>query len=125
VLVRRIGYELPRTALVVRGSDLRKKDIRKTATACLTMHQVLGMSVFAADVPSVEDVIYLAAPLRSFSTLSVCRLGDLEGFEVLPTAKAPHMTVVLPSLEDGHLDDLRNRFAQVKNPLVNADNQRR
>ena len=77
----RTGYVLPDTAWVVRGSDLRKRDIRRTATLCLKQHDVLGISVFAADVPEAADVVQ----------------------------------------EDRHLNDLRNRFSQIKNPLVVAD----
>jgi hypothetical protein len=89
--IRETGYTPPRTAHVVRGGRMQESDLRKTATNCLTKHGILGITIWIAEVPSVEELVSQAGHfVKIYSRLSVCSLAVLEDYRILPTAQAPH-----------------------------------
>jgi hypothetical protein len=95
-------------------------DLRKQAASCLTQHGILGVSAWIAEVPRLEDLVAQTGILvPKFNNLAICSLAVLDGYEVLPTGKAPHHTIVLPGTSDEELDKLRGCFLIIPNPLVN------
>jgi hypothetical protein len=69
---------LPDDAFVVRGGRLNILDLGDALDKCQTEHGVLGFSVYAADVPTVEELCHRVTFLPP---RQVCRttVGRLEG----------------------------------------------
>jgi hypothetical protein len=108
----------PRTAHVVRGGIMQPSDLRRAATLCLRLHEVLGLTVWVADIAELEDQITrVGAPLQH-RNLAVCSLAALDESEIHPTGRAPHFTLVLPSVDRSVPERLRSCFLLIPNPLV-------
>lgn len=60
-----------------------------------------GLSVFAADVPTVDDVLRAAPDLRVYPWICHTTAERLRrsGFTFIATGRAPHFTVLLPQLD--------------------------
>jgi hypothetical protein len=102
----RTGYELPGSALVVRGGQAGWGDLERTVQKCWTEHQVYGITVYAADVPDVPDLLAKVPQLSRYGSIrrSSAETIKAAGFELLPTLRAPHYTVVLPAFTGDWLD---------------------
>ncbi|MCU1490834.1 MAG: hypothetical protein JWM85_2239 [Acidimicrobiaceae bacterium] len=86
--------------------------------ACQKAELILGLhglTVYAADVPSWNDVLSEAPPLR-WASLCVTTVAVLEGagLSLLPTREHPHWTLVLP--ERFPLAEVKSLFRTVRNP---------
>jgi hypothetical protein len=76
--------------------------------------------MWIAEVPRIEDLIAQAGTFISrYPRLAVCSKAVLDGYEILPTGRSPHYTVVLPSVEPEELEKLRDCFLIIPNPQVN------
>jgi len=114
------GYELPPNALVVRGGQMLLSDLSKNAIDTAQKYGLLGISVFAADVPNLTDLLS-RVPLP-WRIIGVATRGDLSDWELLPTFRAPHYTLRLGAETEEdlgiELELLQERFTLERNPLV-------
>lgn len=96
--IRTGEYRLPDDAFVVRGGRLNILDLANALDKCQTEHGVLGFSVYAADVPSVDELCHRATflPHPQVCWTTAGQLRAIEAVELLPTWDAPHYTLVLP-----------------------------
>jgi hypothetical protein len=117
----RSGYKPPPRALVVRGGVIAPNDLEKDARACLRQWGFQAVSVAVADV---LDLVDLMSQVNRFvarmPTVSVSTVERLAGYELVATFRAPHFSLVVPSLDDKALRDLCLLFDIVKNPLVES-----
>jgi hypothetical protein len=107
-------------ALVVRGGEMLPEDLKRSAVKVLMMYGVLGFSVVVGEF-DLEELCYRARQgLKVFSTIHYCRVKNLDSrlFELLPTFSAPHYTLIVPSVEDIHLQRLKRRFTRADNPVA-------
>ena len=76
-------------------------DVAFAVEKCRTEHGVLGLSVYASELPSIEDLCSAASlPHPNVRATTVERLADsVPGVVLLPTFRAPHYTLVLPDSE--------------------------
>lgn len=76
-------------------------DVAFAVEKCRTEHGVLGLSVYAGELPSIEDLCSAASlPHPNVRATTVERLaGSVPGVVLLPTFRAPHYTLVLPDSE--------------------------
>jgi len=117
--IRETGYRPPGTAHVVRGGALEPSDLVKSAETCLTLYQVLGLTIWVAEVPRLEDLVAQTGTLIScYGQIGVCSLAVLGDYVVAPTGQAPHYTLVLPSTSEDDLERFRSCFLIMPNPLV-------
>lgn len=77
----------------------------------------VGVSAFGSRIAAINDV--LSDKLVSYPKYRLAQVGALReaGFEVLPTFVAPHVTIVLPDLDDKTLDRLLDTFGPVRDNL--------
>jgi hypothetical protein len=92
--------------VVVRGGLLGRSRLRRDAI--LTFHRFgeYGISVLAAPDEAALDAL-ASTTLQREPVLTLMRMGTLRaaGFEVRPTFRRPHFTVMLPDL-DADIDRL-------------------
>ena len=94
--------ELPDDALVLRGGTMRMADLLRTAEHCVVKHGRPGVSVFAADVASLDELLaQCVVPHGHIRLSTVGRLRAL-GFTVEQTGPPPHHTVWLPAGDREH-----------------------
>lgn len=98
---RAADYELPGNAVVVRGGTMQILDVAFAIEKCRTEHGVLGVSVHAGELPSLEQLCSAASlPHPQVRATTVERLAvSVPGIVLLPTFRAPHYTLVLPDSE--------------------------
>ena len=99
----------PGSTLLIRGGpdsiDKLRSHARRMSRA-FTFEGVpaLGISVFAAldDIGAASVDGVLAGKLSTYRVVHLVEAGSLlsEGFRLLPTFARPHMTLLLPSLDD-------------------------
>jgi hypothetical protein len=99
---------------------MRISDLRRSAKTCLRDKEVLGLTVWVAEVPRLEDLVQQTGTFVSqYASIGVCSLAVLlENYEVVPTGAAPHYTVVIPSTTTEVLGQFRDCFLVMPNPLV-------
>ena len=100
-------------ALVVRGGTMQLEALVKSATKCLRLHKVCGISVYASSVLELKELCELADPLPQpqirLSTVGrIVRAVPEASFR--PTFDKPHYTLVLPKCDPGTLTELRGAF---------------
>ncbi|MHB1536194.1 MAG: hypothetical protein ACYC1D_16605 [Acidimicrobiales bacterium] len=94
-------YELAGNAVVVRGGTMQILDVAFAVEKCRTEHGVLGLSVYAGQLQSLEDLCATASlPHPQVRATTLDRLASsVPGVVLLPTFRAPHYTLVLPDSE--------------------------
>jgi hypothetical protein len=92
------GYVLPADAYVIRGGEMLHLDLRAAAVNCLKKYDVLGISVVAGDVPTVEDLARQGhRRLQAYGCIHICRMSDLDPRHLQPPAELQS-----PSFHAGH-----------------------
>ncbi|MGA8724130.1 MAG: hypothetical protein WB565_03760 [Acidimicrobiales bacterium] len=98
---------------------MRSTDLLRSARKCEAEYGVPGLTIYIAEVPDIVDLIDQAGRfVQQYSVVQICSLAVLEDYEVVPTGKAPHYTLVLPSTSEDQFDRLRQCFLAIPNPLV-------
>lgn len=94
-------------------------DLRRSAEACEARFGVLGLSLWVAAVPKLDDLVAQTTPhIQKYGHLAICSLAVLDGYNAIATGRAPHYTLVLPDTEDATLDEFRECFRIISNPLA-------
>jgi hypothetical protein len=93
-------YRLPDDALVVRGGEMKIVDVAFALDKCWTEHRVCGLSVWAAETPTLADLCaripFLPHPRVRWTKVGTLR--GLEGVDLMPTYEAPHNNPHPPQL---------------------------
>ena len=102
---------LDETAVLVRGGadtrDKLRRHVQRTARAwSLDGWPLLGISVFAVIGIPLDELLWQR--FANFRCVYLPTMGELtkSGFELLPTARRPHLTVRLYEASDDELDRL-------------------
>lgn len=114
-LVALRGEEPPDDVVVVvraGANGLSDETLRRTAILSHDEHGFYGVSVFLAlDLP-VDELCASTDYLRRYSQIQESTAGRLRaaGFALLATEARPHYDIVLASLDDRALEQLRSCF---------------
>jgi hypothetical protein len=109
--------------MVVRGGVIIPSDLEKDAKACQRMWGFQAASVAVADVPNLVDLMsQVTRFVAEMPVVSVSTVERLANCELLATFRAPHLSLVLASLDTEALRDLCLLF-DVDNPLFEPVDQ--
>jgi len=106
------------TVIVVRGGPLDAELIRTDAARMFAIYEIYGISVFAAQDLSVDELAQ-EPPLVRFADLTLVTVGDLRAtnFRLEPTGRnRRHYTVVFDDLDDGVVRLIAIRHQLLRNP---------
>lgn len=99
---RRQGFQLPDSALVLRGGTLVLQDLLKALEKCSVQVGRPGLSVYGADVQEPAALLGLVQGQLLHPRVSFTVAGKLrgKGFDLEQTRRPPHYTVWFPEDED-------------------------
>jgi hypothetical protein len=109
-------------ALVLRGGlELLASDLEKSAQKCMEMHGEYGLTIWAAEVDSYDELVARiprAALLHRWLRPSSMGALRARGLSIRATAGAPHYTVTLPDIAASTVESFRQAFLDpILNPL--------
>ena len=100
------------TVVVIRGGEMENVFVRRSAERNHEEFGFFGISVFAAEDRTVEDLCAHLPQLARYRRVRLSTAGRLRacGFALVATMARPHVDVVLPDASDATLERLDGCF---------------